>query len=102
MLRSMIEMVPCRVECHAGYRSEGSPRRFQLQGQGIEIADIVDQWHQGGEDPELVVADFFRVMSSEGQEYLLKHDREQEEWSVSLARRESPLPGFPAQPPASP
>jgi hypothetical protein len=32
------------VECHAGYRGEETPVRFQLGDRAIEIDEVLDRW----------------------------------------------------------
>jgi hypothetical protein len=54
-----------RVEAHAGYRADESPRRFWLGEGSVEVVDILDRWR--GED-----ADHFRVRGGDGHTYVLK------------------------------
>src|SRR5436309_16132786 len=53
-------MAEVRVECHAGYRGDETPRRFHLEGKTIEVAAILDRWKEPG-------ALFFRVRGFDGR-----------------------------------
>ncbi|HYT61753.1 MAG TPA: hypothetical protein VEL06_16365 [Haliangiales bacterium] len=45
----------------------------------------MDRWYQGAGNPEWPIADYFKVVAEDLREYLLKHDRESDQWF--LARR---------------
>src|SRR5207249_8051138 len=60
---SLAWMAEVRVECHAGYRGDETPRRFHLEGKTIEIAAIIGRWKEPG-------VLLFRVQSIEGRVYL--------------------------------
>lgn len=77
-------MEPVEVECYAGYRSDETPRNFIYRGQRKEIAEVIDRWYQGARDPEWPIADYFRVRTTEGHLYLLRHDREGDRWYLVL------------------
>ena len=77
-----MKLTPIQVKCYAGYKADESPRRFLWQNRRIEIREITDRWHQGAGDPEWPVADYFKVLTDDRQEYLLKHDIETDEWHL--------------------
>jgi hypothetical protein len=58
-------MAEVRVECHAGYPGDETPRRFHLGGRTIEISEVLSRWQEPG-------ALFFRVRSDEGRIYVLR------------------------------
>jgi hypothetical protein len=68
-------MVEVRVESHAGYRGDETPRRFHVEGRTIEIVEILDRW----KEPDAL---FFRVRSHEGRVYLLRRDEQASRWNV--------------------
>ena len=81
---------PVQVECgavtgNAGEESEEVPRRFQYEGEWLDVDEILDRWHQVESKPEWPRANYFKVRDRHRDEYLLKHDREQDGWY--LARR---------------
>ena len=68
-------MAEVRVECHAGYRGDETPRRFHLEGKTIEIAAIIGRWKEPG-------VLLFRVQSIEGRVYLLRRGEQTGRWDV--------------------
>jgi uncharacterized protein (UPF0128 family) len=68
-------MTEVRVECHAGYRADETPRRFQLGGRKFEISEVLSRWKEPG-------ALFFRIRSDEGRIYVLRKDEQAGRWDV--------------------
>ena len=62
------------------------PRRFVWDGRVIEVQDVVDRWYQVESLPEWQRADYFKVQSEDGRQYLLKHDLESDEWYLGQKR----------------
>jgi hypothetical protein len=73
-------MSALRVECHAGYRGEESPRRFRFEGRTVEIADVLARWRE----PQAV---FFRVRSVGGGVYVLRRQEPTGEWGMPEVAR---------------
>lgn len=73
------------VDCYAGYRGEETPLRFRLGNRLIEIAEVVDRW---------LAPDYryFKVRTSEGETYILRHDTTTGVWGLTLfeARKNFP------------
>lgn len=78
-----METSSIRVECYCGYRSEQEPRRFFVDGNPIEITEVVDRWlcpeHR-----------YFKVRSDDGDLYLLRHDVTEDRWELILLHGDSP------------
>lgn len=64
-----------RVECHAGYRGSEAPRRFELQGRTIEVAEVVARWRE----PDALC---FRVLGGGGRVYVLRRDARTGAWGL--------------------
>jgi hypothetical protein len=64
-----------RVECHAGYRGEETPRRIQLAGSWLEIEEILDRWLAPDHR-------YFEVRCGDGETRLLRHDVESQLWEL--------------------
>jgi len=77
-----MKLIPIQVECYAGAKADETPRRFKLEQGLIEIAEVIDRWHQVESQPEWPRADYFKVRGVDQHEYLLKHDLESDEWSL--------------------
>jgi hypothetical protein len=68
------------VECYAGSKADETPRRFTWEARTIEVAEVLDRWHQIENQPEWPRADYFKVRALDEHAYLLKHDLESDEW----------------------
>ena len=67
------------VECYAGYRADERPLRFRLRETALEVSEVQDRWHS----PEAV---YFRVLASDSNIYILRHDESLDEWSLESFR----------------
>jgi len=68
------------VECHAGYRGEEEPRAFVIGERRLDVIEVRDRWH--GPDHR-----YFRVLASDGDVYVLRHDERVGEWTLGAYRR---------------
>jgi hypothetical protein len=75
-----MRLTQIEVECYAGAKADETPRRFNLEGQTIEVDEVLDRWYQLESKPEWPRADYFKVRAVDGREYLLKHDLQADEW----------------------
>ncbi len=66
-----------QVECYAGYRGEETPRRFQLSGVWLEVAEVVDRWLSPDHR-------YFKVRGDDGGAYILRHDTHADRWELTL------------------
>jgi hypothetical protein len=68
-----------RVESYAGYKAEERPLRIVFEAQSLEIAEVEDRWYSPG-------ATYFRVLTVNGERYVLRHDDAQDVWSLTAYR----------------
>lgn len=78
----MIRLVPVTVECYSGYKADEYPKSFALDEKKYEIRDIIDRWYQGDLNPEWPASNYFRVETTCGEKFILKHDLESDEWHL--------------------
>ena len=69
-----------QVECYAGYKADQRPLRFTMGDQKLEVSEVEDQWYSP-------TSRHFRVRASDGNVYILRHDEEQDRWSLDAFRR---------------
>ncbi len=69
-----------KVECYAGYKGEQYPKRFTLGEKVLEITTVEDQWYSPS-------SQYFRVLASDGNIYVLRHDQEKETWTLDAFRK---------------
>lgn len=65
------------VACHAGYRGEETPRRFEIGDRSVEVTEVLDRWLA----PE---HRYFKLRGSDGATYVLRHDVVAETWEIVL------------------
>lgn len=68
-----------RVECHAGYRADEHPLRFELRGRRFEVDLVEDRWYSPN-------ATYFRVRAHDGNFYVLRHDELRDAWTLDAFR----------------
>ena len=66
-----------RVECHAGYRGEETPRRFHMGTRTIEVVEVIDRWLS----PE---HRYFKVLGNDEGIYILRYDTLSNRWELTL------------------
>jgi hypothetical protein len=76
----MTTPVPVSVECHSGYRADEYPKSFYREDKKYEIKEILDRWYQGDLNPEYPVANYFKILTTSGEQYLLKHEVDRDKW----------------------
>lgn len=69
--------IPIRVECHAGYRGEETPRRFFVGGQAVEVTEVLDRWLAPDHR-------YFKVRDPEGHAWILRRDDEADTWELVM------------------
>ena len=80
----MSELIPIKVECHAGYKADEYPVRFSWEGALFEIHEILDRWYQGDTSPEFMLADYYKVQTSTSGQFILKHEIESDRWFLVI------------------
>ncbi len=80
-----------KVECHAGYKGEESPRVFIHLGKRYEIREILDRWYEEGPTPPTTRYEYFKVKAAEGEIFLLRHVPSEMSWNLC---RKVPAPPF--------
>jgi hypothetical protein len=76
----MLKLARIKVECFAGYKADEYPKYFHLDNNRFEIYEIADRWYQPTTTPDSPVANYFKVETTCGQEFILKHNLENDEW----------------------
>lgn len=47
-----MRLTQIEVECYAAAKADETPRRFNLEGQTIEVNEVLDRWYQVESKPE--------------------------------------------------
>jgi hypothetical protein len=67
------------VQTHAGYRGDGRPVSFVVEGRSLRVVDRVDRWY----DPD---HSCFRLLADNGKSCLLKNDMNADRWELVTPR----------------
>jgi hypothetical protein len=73
-----------QVECYSGYKANERPVAFTYQGHRWEIKEIVDRWHAEGLESTWPEINYFKVKTTEGQVFLLRHLSLFDFWSIGI------------------
>ena len=76
----MIRLIPIEVECHSGYKADEYLKYFSRGNDRFEIRQVTDRWYQGETNPEYPVSNYFKVETTSGVQYIIKHDLESDSW----------------------
>ncbi len=74
------KLIQVKVECYSGYKADESPLCFYLDNMRFEIEAITDRWFQAENKPGFPKADYFRVQTKDGRQYILKHEQVSGKW----------------------
>jgi len=64
------------VDCYSGYKADERPARLKLRDGVKEIMTIEERWYSPG-------ATYFRVVTDDGDRYILRHEEAQDVWSLT-------------------
>ena len=70
------------VECYSGFKADERPLRLHLGECTFEVAAVEDRWYSPGET-------YFRVLTDDGDRYILRHTEAQDVWTLSAFRAET-------------
>jgi hypothetical protein len=76
----MIKLIPIEVECHSGYKADEYPKCFYWKDKRFDIQEIADRWYQSDNNPEWPVSNYFKVLTTSRDQYIIKHDLEGGAW----------------------
>ena len=76
----MIKQINIKVDCYSGFKADEYPKYFHWDSNKFEIYEITDRWYQGANNPEYPVSNYFRVQTTCGQQFIIKHDIADDEW----------------------
>jgi hypothetical protein len=75
-----MELIPVKVEFHAGYKADEYPRCFYLDKYRIDIVEVIDRWYQGNSNPDFPEANYFKVVTPDRKQFILKYVQESDNW----------------------
>ena len=76
------------VECYGGYKADERPVAFTFRGRRRKIAEIVDRWYEGGRDARQPELDYFRVLSTAGETFLIRYNKLFDRWAIVIPEQD--------------
>lgn len=76
----MIKLIPIKAECHSGYKADEYPKCFVCDNSRFEIIQVMDRWYQGDTNHEFPASNYFKVETTSGEHFILKHEIESDMW----------------------
>lgn len=64
-----------KVTCYAGYQADERPTSFTRGDRIFEVKAVLDRWYDQDYN-------CFKVLADDGDQYLLKHDMNEDRWEV--------------------
>jgi hypothetical protein len=80
----MEDLIPVKVVCHSGYKTDEYPKYFYWDNHCFEITEILDRWYQGDQNPVFSPANYFKVKTTDEKIYILKHDFHSNKWYLLI------------------
>lgn len=68
-----------KVECYSGFRADERPLRILFASQTLQVTQVEDRWYSPG-------ATFFRILTSNGERYVLRREDAQDVWTLTAFR----------------
>jgi hypothetical protein len=75
-----VNLIPIKVETHAGYKTNEYPTAVTIDQNRYEITEIIDRWYQYDIDSDMPPANYFKVMISTDQYLVIKHIKNTDDW----------------------
>lgn len=72
------------VSTRDAYRHDQEPTSFEWQGKRFEIVRVLDRWYEGRMDATRLPLRYFRVLTREGKQFILRHHEFFRAWSVMV------------------
>ncbi len=72
------------VKTYDGYKKAERPISFEYEGSKRQVVEIVDRWYEASRIAGRPTYDYFKVRIENGEEFILRHNRMHDVWSVLL------------------
>lgn len=79
-----MKLIPIKVVCHSGYKADEYPISFYWKDERFDISEVTDRWYQGDIDPDIPAADYFKVRTTNEEQFILKHEIPGDIWYLTV------------------
>jgi hypothetical protein len=76
------------VSTRDSYRQDQEPVSFQWKGKRFEIVRVIDRWYEGRMDATRLPLLYFRVLTIEGGQFILRYHELFRSWGLMIAKEE--------------
>jgi len=74
-----------KVEGYSGFRPDERPLSFSYAGKHHEVKAIIESWYEGSPIAGNPNYKFFKIVTDEGTEYLLRYNNRYRIWSICIS-----------------
>jgi len=78
------------VECMSGYRANERPVAVTWRGRRYEIVAVTDRWYEGSVRAKEPILDYFKVTTTDGDEFTLRYNRTFDGWGIRVPAGTAP------------
>ena len=71
-----------QVTCSEGHPLDEQPESFFYQGRQHLVAGIFDRWYEGGQRPTRPAMYYYKVRTTDGEEFILRYNTLFDAWAV--------------------
>jgi hypothetical protein len=72
------------VDCYHGYKRGERPKAFVLNNNKYLINEIVDRWYEGSIEAQRPILNYFKVLTTEGNIFLLRYNPKYDSWAIQV------------------
>ncbi|MGV8073327.1 MAG: DUF6504 family protein [Syntrophobacteraceae bacterium] len=77
------------VKSRDEYQGGQDPTAFEWRGRQYEISRLVDRWYEGRLDSTRMPLRYFKVLTSDGQQFILRYHEFFCAWSILILQDDS-------------
>lgn len=80
----MMESIPIKVTCHAGYKADEYPQHFSWGDIDFDVEEILDRWYESYQNTDKNTIFYYKVKTKLSGIYMMKHEVERDRWYLML------------------
>lgn len=80
----MNDLIPIKVSSYSETKADEYPKSFYWGNTRFDINEILDRWYQGGQSQTFPAPNYFKVSTSGGKIFLLKHEIKNDKWFLYI------------------
>lgn len=65
------------MQTYSGYKADERPVSFTVVNRTFQVREVLDQWQGVGHT-------YFKLVADDGSLYIIRHDKEADEWEMVM------------------